>query len=60
MCAAKGLMVALEIVKPDGSKAPDGDKAMAILQKMLDHGLVGYMAGQDWTGDPPDPAARCD
>jgi 4-aminobutyrate aminotransferase len=42
----KGLMVALEIIKPDGSKAPDGDKAMAILQKMIDHGLVGYMAGR--------------
>jgi 4-aminobutyrate aminotransferase len=42
----KGLMVALEIIKPDGSKTPDGDKAMAILQKMLDHGLVGYMAGR--------------
>lgn len=41
----KGLMVALEIVKPDGSKTPDGDKAMAILQKALDNGLVGYMAG---------------
>ncbi|MDP2964836.1 MAG: aspartate aminotransferase family protein [Pelolinea sp.] len=41
----KGLMVALEIVKPDGSKNPDPDKAMAILQKALDHGLVGYMAG---------------
>jgi 4-aminobutyrate aminotransferase len=41
----KGLMVALEIVKPDGSKTPDGDKAMAILQKSLDHGLLGYMAG---------------
>jgi 4-aminobutyrate aminotransferase len=42
----KGLMVALEIIKPDGSKSPDGEKAMAILQKALDHGLVGYMAGR--------------
>ncbi len=42
----KGLMIALEIVKPDGSKTPDGEKAMAILQKALEHGLVGYMAGQ--------------
>jgi 4-aminobutyrate aminotransferase len=41
----KGLMVALEIVKPDGNKTPDGEKAMAILQKALDHGLLGYMAG---------------
>jgi 4-aminobutyrate aminotransferase len=42
----KGLMIALEIIKSDGSKSPDGEKAMAILQKALDHGLVGYMAGR--------------
>jgi 4-aminobutyrate aminotransferase len=41
----KGLMIAIEIVKPDGSKTPDGEKALAILQKALDLGLVGYMAG---------------
>lgn len=41
----KGLMVALEIIKPDGSKTPDPEKAMSILQKALDHGLLGYMAG---------------
>lgn len=41
----KGLMVAIEIVKPDGSKTPDPEKAMAILNKALEHGLVAYMAG---------------
>ena len=34
------------LIRPDGSKTPDGDKAMAILQKALNHGLVGYMAGR--------------
>lgn len=40
-----GLMLAMEIVKPDGSKDPDGEKAMKILNGMLEHGLLGYMAG---------------
>ncbi len=40
-----GLMLALEIVKPDGHKTPDGDKAFKILNAMLENGLVGYMAG---------------
>ena len=40
-----GLMLALEIVKPDGNKTPDGEKAFKILNVMLDGGLVGYMAG---------------
>jgi len=40
-----GLMLALEIVKPDGHKTPDGEKAFKILNVMLDSGLVGYMAG---------------
>jgi 4-aminobutyrate aminotransferase len=40
-----GLMLALEIVKPDGHKTADGDKAFKILNAMLENGLVGYMAG---------------
>ena len=40
-----GLMLALEIVKPDGNKIPDGEKAFKILNVMLDNGLLGYMAG---------------
>lgn len=40
-----GLMLAMEIVKPDGRKTPDGEKAMAILNAMLNKGLLGYMAG---------------
>ncbi len=40
-----GLMLAMEIVKPDGKKTPDGEKAFDILNKMLENGLVGYMAG---------------
>jgi len=40
-----GLMLAMEIVKPDGRKTPDGEKAFDILNKMLENGLVGYMAG---------------
>jgi 4-aminobutyrate aminotransferase len=40
-----GLMLALEIVKPDGQKTPDGETAFKILNTMLDNGLVGYMAG---------------
>jgi len=40
-----GLMLALEIVKPDRNKTPDGEKAFKILNVMLDSGLVGYMAG---------------
>jgi 4-aminobutyrate aminotransferase len=40
-----GLMLALEIVKPDGNKIPDGEKAFKILNIMLDSGLLGYMAG---------------
>jgi len=38
-------MQAMEIVKPDGSKTPDGEKAMSILEAMLKNGLLGYMAG---------------
>jgi len=40
-----GLMLALEIIKPDGNKTPDGEKAFKILNHMLDNGLVAYMAG---------------
>jgi len=40
-----GLMLAMEIIKPDGKKTPDGEKAFKILNTMLDNGLVGYMAG---------------
>lgn len=40
-----GLMLAMDIVQPDGSKTPDPEKAMAILNAMLSHGLLGYMAG---------------
>jgi len=41
-----GLMLALEIVKPDGKKTPDGEKAFKILNEMLARGLMGYMAGR--------------
>ena len=40
-----GLMLAMEIVKPDGKKTTDGEKSFKILNTMLDNGLVGYMAG---------------
>jgi 4-aminobutyrate aminotransferase len=40
----RGLMIAMEFVVP-GSKTPDGDKAMAVLDACLKRGLVGYMAG---------------
>jgi 4-aminobutyrate aminotransferase len=40
-----GLMLALEIIKPDGKKTADGEKAFKILNLMLDKGLLGYMAG---------------
>jgi 4-aminobutyrate aminotransferase len=40
-----GLMIAIEIVKPDGKKSPNPEKAMRILQKMLEHSLLAYMAG---------------
>lgn len=39
-----GLMVAMEFVQP-GTKKPDGEKAMAVLQGCLERGLIGYMAG---------------
>jgi len=42
----KGLMVAMEIVKPDKDKTPDGDKAFAILNHALERDLLGYMAGR--------------
>lgn len=42
----KGLMIAIEIVKPGKEKAPDSDKAMAILNQALDQNLLGYMAGR--------------
>lgn len=42
----RGLMVAMEIVKPDNKKTPDGDKAMAILNQALKRDLLGYMAGR--------------
>jgi len=34
----------MEFVIP-GTKTPDGDKAMAVLEACLKRGLVGYMAG---------------
>lgn len=40
----RGLMIAMEFVIP-GTKTPDGDKAMAVLEACLTRGLVGYMAG---------------
>lgn len=40
----RGLMIAMEFVIP-GTKTPDGDKAMAVLEACLKRGLVGYMAG---------------
>lgn len=42
-----GMMLAIEIVKPDGKKTPDGDLAMKILNSALEAGLLGYMAGPD-------------
>jgi len=42
----KGLMVAMEIVKLDKNKTPDGDRALAILNQALDRNLLGYMAGR--------------
>lgn len=41
-----GLMLAMEIVVPDGSKTPDGNTAMKLLEKLLERGLIGYMAGR--------------
>jgi 4-aminobutyrate aminotransferase len=40
-----GMMLALEIVKPDGKKTPDPETAMQILNSALQAGLLGYMAG---------------
>jgi len=40
-----GLMIAIEIVEPDGKMSSDPEKALRILQKMLEHGLLAYMAG---------------
>ena len=40
-----GLMLAMEIIKPDGKKTPDGETAMKILNAMLDTGVLAYMAG---------------
>jgi 4-aminobutyrate aminotransferase len=42
-----GMMLALEIVKPDGKKTPDPETAMKILDTALDAGLLGYMAGPE-------------
>lgn len=42
----RGLMIALEIIKPDKNKTPDGDKAMAILNQALERDLLAYMAGR--------------
>jgi 4-aminobutyrate aminotransferase len=42
-----GMMLALEIVKPDGKKTPDPETAMKILNTALEAGLLGYMAGPD-------------
>ena len=42
-----GMMLALEIVKPDGKKTPDPETAMKILNSALQAGLLGYMAGPD-------------
>lgn len=41
-----GLMIAIEIVKPDKIKTPDPEKAMAILDKALGRELLAYMAGR--------------
>ena len=42
----KGLMIAMEIVKPDRWKTPDAEKAMAILNHALENNLLAYMAGR--------------
>lgn len=39
-----GLMLAMEFVQP-GTKTPDGEKAMAVLEACLERGLIAYMAG---------------
>jgi len=42
----KGLMIAMEIVKPDRWRTPDAEKAMAILNHALENNLLAYMAGR--------------
>jgi len=42
-----GMMLAMEIVKPDGKKTPDAETAMKILNSAYQAGLLGYMAGPD-------------
>jgi len=42
----KGLMIAMEIIKPDRWKTPDAEKAMAILNHALENNLLAYMAGR--------------
>lgn len=42
----KGLMIAMEIVKPDRRRTPDAEKAMAILNHALENNLLAYMAGR--------------
>ena len=42
----KGLMIAMEIVKPDRWKTPDAEKAMTILNHALENNLLAYMAGR--------------
>jgi 4-aminobutyrate aminotransferase len=42
-----GMMLALEIIKPDKNKTPDPETAMKILNTALDAGLLGYMAGPE-------------
>ena len=40
-------MLALEIIKPDENKTPDGVLAMKILESALEMGVLGYMAGPE-------------
>jgi 4-aminobutyrate aminotransferase len=42
-----GMMLAMEIIKPDGKKTPDGETAMKILNALLGEGVLGYMAGTE-------------
>ncbi len=42
-----GMMLAMEIIKPDGKKTPDGETAMKILNALLVEGVLGYMAGTE-------------
>ena len=40
-----GLMVALELIVPGSNKTPNPEAATKVLEKCLERGLLGYMAG---------------